>query len=85
MNIDATRFQQLLGQFKLPQLFNELGWDQPTLRQQTINVNGVVFTLTPIAHKRGVAVLRCSPDTSGKIPPRPVLLKNDVAPVLWSS
>ena len=75
MNIDATRFQQLLGQFKLPQLFNELGWDQPTLRQQTINVNGVVFTLTPIAHKRGVAVLRCSPDTSGKIPPRPVLLK----------
>lgn len=75
MNIDATRFQQLLGQFKLPQLFNELGWDQPTLRQQTINVNGMVFTLTPIAHKRGVAVLRCSPDASGQIPPRPVLLK----------
>ena len=75
MNIDATRFQQLLGQFKLPQLFNELGWDQPTLRPQTIHIHGAAFTLTPIAHKRGVAVLRCSPDASGKIPPRPVLLK----------
>ena len=75
MNIDATRFQQLLGQFKLPQLFNELGWDQPTLRPQTIHINGAAFTLTPIAHKRGVAVLRCSPDASGQIPPRPVLLK----------
>lgn len=75
MNIDATRFQQLLGQFKLPQLFNELGWDQPTLRPQTIHANGAAFTLTPIADKRGVAVLRCSPDDSGKIPPRPVLLK----------
>ena len=75
MNLNTTRFQQLLGQFKLPQLFNELGWDQPTLKPQTINVNGAAFTLTPIAHKRGVAVLRCSPDASGKIPPRPVLLK----------
>ncbi len=75
MNIDTARFQQLLGQFKLPQLFNELGWDQPTLRPQTIHVNGTAFTLTPIAHKRGVAVLRCSPDANGQIPPRPVLLK----------
>ena len=75
MQIDTTRFQQLLGQFKLPQLFNELGWDQPTLRPQAISVAGAAFTLTPIAHKRGVAVLRCSPDTNGRIPPRPVLLK----------
>ena len=75
MNIDATRFQQLLSQFKLPQLFNELGWDQPALKAQTIHAGGAAFTLTPIAHKRGVAVLRCSPDASGKIPPRPVLLK----------
>ena len=75
MNIDATRFQQLLSQFKLPQLFNELGWDQPALKAQTIHAGGAAFTLTPIAHKRGVAVLRCSPDASGQIPPRPVLLK----------
>ena len=75
MNIDAPRFQQLLSQFKLPQLFNELGWDQPALKAQTIHAGGAAFTLTPIAHKRGVAVLRCSPDASGKIPPRPVLLK----------
>lgn len=75
MQINTTCFQQLLSQFKLPQLFNELGWDQPTLGHQAISVAGAAFTLTPIAHKRGVAVLRCSPDANGRIPPRPVLLK----------
>ncbi|EEE01746.1 MULTISPECIES: Eco57I restriction-modification methylase domain-containing protein [Burkholderia cepacia complex] len=75
MTIDATRFQKLLGEFKLEQLFNELGWDRPLLKPQTILSNGEVFTLTNIAHKRGVAVFRCSPDKSGKVPSRPVLLK----------
>ncbi|MCZ2103428.1 MAG: Eco57I restriction-modification methylase domain-containing protein [Comamonadaceae bacterium] len=75
MNLDTTRFQHLLAQFKLPQLFNELGWDQPTLKAQSISASGQDFILTPIAHKRGVAVLRCSPDAQGRIPPRPVLLK----------
>ncbi|HDV6322048.1 TPA: Eco57I restriction-modification methylase domain-containing protein [Burkholderia multivorans] len=75
MTIDATRFQKLLGEFKLEQLFNELGWDRPSLKSQTIFGNGEAFTLTNIAHKRGVAVFRCSPDKSGKVPARPVLLK----------
>lgn len=70
-----AKFQQLLTDFKLPQLFNELGWDQPTLKPQTVTAHGAAFTLTQIAHKRGVAVFRCSPDAAGKVPPRPVLLK----------
>jgi len=45
MTIDAARFQKLLSEFKLEQLFNELGWDKPTLRPQTITVNGEAFTL----------------------------------------
>lgn len=75
MTIDAARFQKLLGEFKLEQLFNELGWERPHLKPQAITVNGETFTLTNLAHKRGVAVFRCSPDSTGKVPTRPVLLK----------
>lgn len=75
MNIGNARFQKLLSEFKLAQLFNEFGWDQPNLKQKTITVNGEEFTLTNLAHKRDVAVFRCSPDSTGKIPARPVLLK----------
>ena len=75
MTIDAARFQKLLSEFKLDQLFNELGWDRPTLKQQSITVNGESFTLSNLAHKRGVAVFRCTPDSTGKVPARPMLLK----------
>lgn len=75
MTLDAARFQKLLGEFKLEQLFNELGWERPTLKPQSVTVNGESFTLTNIAHKRGVAVFRCSPDSTGKVPARPLLLK----------
>ena len=75
MTIDATRFHKLLGEFKLGQLFNELGWERPHLKPQAITANGELFTLTNIAHKRGVAVFRCSPDSTGKVPARPMLLK----------
>lgn len=75
MTIDSARFQKLLNEFKLEQLFNELGWDHASLRQQDIPVNGGHFTLTTVAQKRGVAVFLCAPDASGNIPARPVLLK----------
>ncbi len=75
MTIDAARFQKLLNDFKLEQLFNELGWDRDSLKPQELSINGEAFTLTAIAQKRGVAILRCSPDGAGNIPPRPTLLK----------
>ena len=75
MTIDAIRFQKLLSDFKLAQLFNELGWDQANLNPQEISVAGDTYTLTVIAQKRGVAVLLCSADGTGNIPPRPTLLK----------
>ena len=76
MAIDPARFNTLLGELRLKDLFvNELGWDHPTLKPQAITANGQGFTLAPLAHKRGVVVFRCSPDAAGKIPPRPVLLK----------
>jgi len=75
MTIDAARFQKLLDAFKLVQLFNELGWDHASLKPQAITANGESFTLINVAHKRGVAVFRCSPDRTGKVPARPTLLK----------
>ncbi len=75
MTIDPSRFSKLLGEFKLEQLFNELGWDQANLRPQEVVAEGGNYTLTSIAQKRGVVVFRCSPDASGNIPPRATLLK----------
>ncbi|MBI5861294.1 MAG: Eco57I restriction-modification methylase domain-containing protein [Rhodocyclales bacterium] len=75
MTIDAARFQKLLNDFKLEQLFNELGWDRASRKPHELPVSGETFTLTAIAQKRGVAVLRCTPDGAGNIPPRPTLLK----------
>ena len=67
MTIDPSRFSKLLGEFKLDQLFNELGWDQANLRPQEVVAEGSRYTLTSIAQKRGVVVFRCSPDASGKL------------------
>lgn len=75
MAINSALFQQLLGEFKLEQLFNELGWDRAGLHPQEVKVADEIFTLTQLAQKRGVVVFLCSPDTNGNIPPRPTLLK----------
>ncbi len=75
MNIEPNLFQKLLVEFKLDELFNELGWDKPTLKQQTISVNEETFVLSQVAQKRGVAIFQCSHDEAGKIPARPMLIK----------
>ena len=75
MTIDPSRFNKLLGEFNLEQLFNELGWDQANLRPQDVMAEGGSYTLTSIAQKRGVVVFSCSADSSGNIPPRATLLK----------
>ena len=75
MTIAATRFHALVSSFKRATLFNELDWDRPSLKPQTVVVNGESFTLTQLAHKRGVAVLQCSAYLHGNIPARPLLLK----------
>lgn len=75
MTIDPPRFSKLLGEFKLEQLFNELGWDKASLRPQEVLSEGGRYSLTSIAQKRGVVVFHCSPDASGNIPPRATLLK----------
>jgi len=75
MTIAPSRFSKLLGELKLEQLFNELGWDQANLRPREVLADGGSYTLSSVAQKRGVVVFRCSPDASGNIPPRATLLK----------
>lgn len=76
MTVDAARFQRLLHDFQLGRLFvNLLGWDNPTLKPQTVTLEGHTFTITQVAHKRGVSVFQCSPDGDGAIPQRATLLK----------
>lgn len=78
-NLDPNRFQKLLKEFKLQQLFNELGWDHAALGPQPIEADSQGFVLTPVAQKRGVVVFLCSPDQNGVIPPRPTQLKIEKA------
>jgi hypothetical protein len=75
MTIDAARFQKLLAECRLEQLFNELGWDHARIGPQEIAVNGERYTVTAAAQKRGVTVFQCSPSADGTIPARAVLLK----------
>lgn len=75
MTLDSARFQKLLNDFKLAQLFNELGWDCASLVPTSVEIDGDRYTLEALAQKRGVAVLHCSPDGEGNIPPRATLLK----------
>ena len=76
MPVNSSRFQKLLNDGQLGRLFiTELGWDKPTLSVHAVPLADHSYTLTQVAHKRGVSVFQCSPDASGAIPPRATLLK----------
>src|SRR5512139_4044789 len=58
-----------LKQFRFKQLFNELGWELPAQQQPySVAVGEETFELDVVAHKRGVQILHCRPDTSGHVP-----------------
>ena len=75
MPIEPIRFQELLEAFRFEQLFNEYGWDRAATQHHLLQIGGSAFTLKQVAQKRGVTIFHCSPDASGGIPPRPILLK----------
>lgn len=74
MILEPARFQKLLDDFRLEQLFNELGWDRAASLPSALKIGEESFTLTPIAQKRGVMIYQCSPESTGRIPPRAILL-----------
>ncbi len=69
MSLDRERTTQHLRAADFRSLFiEELGWDNPTSRQEeTIDAGDQVFQLVPVAEKRGVRIFRCE-----TIPERPI-------------
>jgi hypothetical protein len=69
MNPSKLRIKEHLQAFNFTTLFREeLGWDNSKSRPFTIDYQGQPFTLTPLAEKRGVQILLCSPNEQGHIP-----------------
>ena len=60
MRIDRERVRELLRDFELPALFNQLGWDRHS-QSLPIRVNETEYALTACAEKRGMVVFVCAP------------------------
>jgi type I restriction-modification system DNA methylase subunit len=75
--LPPDRFRELLESANLKELFNELGWDHPTLGSRSIRVEQDDFTLTQLAQKKDVGIFLCSSDKHEQISERPLLLKID--------
>ena len=67
MSLDKARFTQLIQEFKLKELFNELGWDRLN-KKESVSVSEDIYTLEAIAEKRDFVIFSCSPNRNGKIP-----------------
>lgn len=69
MKIKKETFRQLIREFKLKELFIELGWNNYNTKQPAITVKETSYIIEPISEKQGFVVLLCHPDAMGKIPP----------------
>jgi len=66
---NKQRIKEHLKKCSFKTIFREeLGWDAPKGHPFIIDYQGQIFTLTPIAGKRGVQLLLCSSDTYRGIP-----------------
>lgn len=77
MPFDAAGARQRLRDFDLQGLFvEELGWERHAATH-TINLDGNLYRLDAVAHKRGLAVFICEPAPNGQIPDYPTRRKID--------
>jgi hypothetical protein len=67
MQFDTELVRAHLQAFDFKSLFNELGWEHYSSTHQIV-VDGATITLSAVAHKRGVQIFECGPDSAGKIP-----------------
>ena len=49
-----------------------LGWDHHYGDAATVTVEGIEYSLNPVAQKRGFVIYECGPDTEGEIPAYPL-------------
>ncbi|MBW2539960.1 MAG: SAM-dependent methyltransferase, partial [Deltaproteobacteria bacterium] len=75
MTLSVSRIQHYLKSFKLEKMFiEELGWDRH-FGKLLIEVDGISYTLSAVAEKRGVQIFTCSPNADGNIPDYPTRRK----------
>jgi tRNA1(Val) A37 N6-methylase TrmN6 len=67
MSISKATFSKYIKEFKLKELFNELGWDNANAKYP-IKANERLYSLTGIAQKRDFLILLCEPHDGGSIP-----------------
>lgn len=67
MSISKATFFKYIKEFKLKELFNELGWDNANAKYP-IKANDKLYSLTGIAQKRDFLILLCEPQDGGLIP-----------------
>ncbi len=67
MSISKATFSKYIKEFKLKELFNELGWDNANAKYP-IKANERLYSLTGIAQKRDFLILLCEPQDGGSIP-----------------
>jgi hypothetical protein len=67
MSIPKQTFFRYIKEFKLKELFNDLGWDNTKL-SYPVKVDEQVHTLTGIAEKKGFVIFLCTSDGAQGIP-----------------
>ncbi len=76
MPANLPRIRDALRKFDFGSLFvEELGWDHCRLAPLRLVLDGVAYTLAPLAQKRGMVAYACTRDSDGKIPEYPVRRK----------
>ena len=76
MNLNKNQFSQLISNFKLKELFNELGWDN-VKKKEFVSIDEDKFELDAVGEKRSFVIFLCSPGKSGKIPNQNIRRKID--------
>lgn len=67
MSIPKQTFFRYIKEFKLKELFNDLGWDNTKINYP-VKVDDQVHTLTGIAEKKGFVIFLCTTDGGQGIP-----------------
>ena len=85
---DEERVRSYIKGFAFGPLFSELGWDNFGFQLELplgisnarqYDIDGAIYDLHPVAHKRGFQVFTCSPSVGSTIPPYATRMKIDRA------
>lgn len=67
MSIPKQTFFRYIKEFKLKELFNDLGWDNANINHP-VRVEDTIYNLSSIAQKKDFVIFLCTPDGGGAIP-----------------